>query len=207
MQAKLLIPLLQQLLQKEQISINQCDAIAVSAGPGSYTGLRVGVSSAKGLCFGCDKPLIAINSLQVMAQNCMDTLQAEHPTFASPSSTSLAPETIIIPLMDARRMEVYTAQYTLTGEEILPTEAKIIDAESFREELVSKKVFFTGDGVEKCRSLLEHPNARFIPLMPSAEGMRCAAHRAYQEKKFVDLAYFEPNYLKNFVAGISRKSF
>jgi len=104
-------------------------------------------------------------------------------------------------MIDARRMEVYTAQYTLKGEERSPTEAKIIDADSYRDELTHSPIIFTGDGVEKCRTVLTHPNAHFLPLTPSAEGMCIAARQAWEEKKFVDLAYFEPFYLKDFVIG------
>jgi len=192
-QAKLLAPIIEQLLFEQQIKLNQCDAIAVSAGPGSYTGLRVGVSTAKGLCFGSGKPLIAINSLQVIAQNCIELIEG-------PST-----DATIIPMMDARRMEVYTAQYNMAGEALSPTVAKIIDAESFKHELSLGTVFFAGDGVEKCRPLLAHPNARFVPLSPSADGMRIAAYQAFLANNFAKVAYFEPYYLKDFVAGVSKK--
>jgi len=194
-QARLLIPLIEQLLEEQQVSLDQCSAIAVSAGPGSYTGLRVGASSAKGLCFGIEKPLIAINSLQIIVQNCIDQLEAEG------ALSSLSPQTTFIPMMDARRMEVYCAHYSIDGEELSPTQAKIIDADSFQDELSCHPVIFTGDGAQKCQSLLTHPHARFVPLYPSAEGMRLAVYKAWLQKKFVDVAYFEPNYLKDFVTG------
>ena len=189
-------PLIQELLQEQKITLAQCDAIAVSAGPGSYTGLRVGVSTAKGLSFGSNTPIIAVNSLFIMAQNCIDLIQTD-----SEKYPRLSRETIIVPLMDARRMEVYTAQYSIDGEELSPVQAKIIDVESFSNELANGTVIFTGDGAEKCRSVLTHPNAHFIPLSPSADGMRKAAYHAWQKKNFEDLAYFEPYYLKDFVTG------
>jgi len=192
MQASLLVPLVQQLLKEYQMTLSQCAAVGISAGPGSYTGLRVGVSTAKGLCFGANKPLISINSLEVISQNCIDFLSTKD---------AFPPDSMIVPMIDAHRMEVYTAKYSLGGGEISPTEAKIIDTESFREELALGKVIFTGDGAEKCRSLLEHPNAHFVPLSPSAEGLRFAAYRAFQQKKFEDLAYFEPFYLKDFITN------
>jgi tRNA threonylcarbamoyladenosine biosynthesis protein TsaB len=198
-QATLLAPLVAQLLEEQQTTLDQYDAVAVSAGPGSYTGLRVGVSTAKGLCFGGNKPIIAVRSLQVIAQNCIDIMRVDCTMYAQ-----LPQDTIIIPLMDARRMEVYTAQYTLSGEERVPAQAKIIDKDSFASELSLGTVIFTGDGVEKCCIVLAHPNARFVPLMPSAEGMRVAAYRAWQTNDFADLAYFEPSYLKEFVAGIKK---
>ncbi|MCL2728088.1 MAG: tRNA (adenosine(37)-N6)-threonylcarbamoyltransferase complex dimerization subunit type 1 TsaB [Bacteroidales bacterium] len=194
-QSSLLAPLIQQLLKEQQIEISQCDAIAVSAGPGSYTGLRVGVSTAKGLCFGSGKPLIAIDSLQIMAQNCIDRMEG-----------ACLKETTIIPMMDARRMEVYTACYNLNGEKLSATQAVVIDTNSFSAELTHGNIIFTGDGVEKCNSLLTHPNARFVPLTPSADGMRKAAYQAFQSKSFADLAYFEPYYLKEFVAKITCKA-
>ena len=190
MQSKLLVPLIDQLLVEQQVRLYQCNAVAVSAGPGSYTGLRVGLSTAKGICFGSNLPLIAVNTLLVMAQNCIDLFH---------TSPSLPCNALIIPLMDARRMEVYCARYSIDGECISPTEAKIIDTNSFREELEQSPVFFTGDGVDKCRESLSHPNAHFVPLSPSAEGMRKIAHQAYEEKKFENLAYFEPFYFKEFM--------
>ena len=192
MQASLLVPLIQELLLGQQRTLNQCNAVAVSAGPGSYTGLRVGVSTAKGICFGCNIPLIAIDSLQIIMQNAIDLMGAD---------PSLSKDTLIIPLMDARRMEVYTATYSLSGEKLSATQAKVIDTASFADELARSTTIFAGDGAEKCRVTLAHPNARFIPLMPSAEGMRIAACRAYQDKNFVDLAYFEPWYGKEYVAA------
>jgi len=193
-QSSLLAPLIRQLLKEQQIEISQCDAIAVSAGPGSYTGLRVGVSTAKGLCFGSEKPLIAIDSLQIMTQNCIDRMEG------APSK-----KTTIIPMMDARRMEVYTARYNQNGQKMSATQALVIGANSFLAELTLGTVVFTGDGAEKCRSLLSHPNALFVPLTPSADGMREAAYQAYQSKNFADLAYFEPFYLKEFVAKVTCK--
>ena len=188
MHSALLAPLIQELLQEQDLRISDCDAIAVSEGPGSYTGLRVGVSTAKGLCFGSGKPLIAVSSLQVMAQNALDHLKGQ----------TLPPDSLIIPLMDARRMEVYTATYLANGlQEICPPQPKIIDQTSFREACYqNKNLIFTGDAVEKCRPFLQRTQAQFLPLAPTADGLRTAAFQALRENNFASLAYFEPCYLK-----------
>ena len=188
MHSALLAPLIQELLQEQGLHISDCNAIAVSEGPGSYTGLRVGVSTAKGLCFGSGKPLIAVNSLQVMAQNALDRLKDQ----------ALPLGCLIIPLMDARRMEVYTASYRADGlEQICPPQPKIIDETSFREACYQDKtLIFTGDAVEKCRPFLERAEAQFLPLAPTADGLRIAAFQAFIEQRFASLAYFEPCYLK-----------
>ena len=197
-QASQLAPAIQTLLKEQGRTLAECDAVAVSAGPGSYTGLRVGVSTAKGLCFGGGKPLIAVNSLTVLAQNCIDLLAQNREYIPA-----FPPHTLIVPMMDARRMEVYTARYQMDGTPLTPPEAMIVDAHSFEDILNQGPVIFTGDGVQKCSDLLNHPYSRIVPLSPSASGMRTAALQAYQAKDFADLAYFEPFYLKDFVAGKS----
>ena len=188
MHSALLAPLIQELLQEQGLHISHCDAIAVSAGPGSYTGLRVGVSTAKGLCFGSGKPLIAISSLEVMAQNALDRLKDQ----------TLPPDSLIIPLMDARRMEVYTATYRACDMQLLsPPQPKIIDETSFQEAYYqNKNLIFTGDAIEKCQPFLQRAQAQFLNLFPTAHGLRIAAYQAYEQKRFADLAYFEPCYLK-----------
>ena len=162
------------------------DAVAVSSGPGSYTGLRIGVSTAKGLCFGFDIPLISISTLEVLTAQALMTQGID--------STAL-----FCPMIDARRMEVYAALYNSKGEiqrEIAPD---IIDETSYSDFLEKQTVYFFGNGAEKCKTTLSHPSAKFIDhLIPLAENMIHFSISHYEQKQFVDLAYFEPFYLKEF---------
>ena len=188
-QAALTAPLVKEVLDSKGLSVSDCDAICVSKGPGSYTGLRVGVSTAKGLAFGAGKPLLSIGTL--------DLLCAEAPE---------GPWKYIVPMIDARRMEVYTAVYSPDGRQLSPVEARIIGPDSFADELAQGPVLFLGDGALKCREVLTHPNAHFQEAAPMAAAMAPLAEAAYKEKKFEDLAYFEPFYLKDFVATVSAKN-
>lgn len=165
------------------------DAVAVSKGPGSYTGLRIGVSAAKGLCFALNKPLIAINTLQHLSL----ALNIQHST----------PNTLFCPMLDARRMEVYCAIYDSAGNEIKKTSAEIIDEGSFADILKNNRIIFFGDGAAKCKTALsQHSNADFVDnVFPSAQHMMSLSEKAFKEKRFEDVAYFEPYYLKDFVAG------
>jgi tRNA threonylcarbamoyladenosine biosynthesis protein TsaB len=169
----------------------QLDAVAVSCGPGSYTGLRIGVSTAKGLCYAAGKPLIAIETLPAMASG-----------LAKDRDLKESGE-LLCPMIDARRMEVYTALYTADGECVMPVAAKIITADSFAEELAQQKVIFFGDGAAKCRQVLAHqPNAVFITdFVNSARSMTDLAALKFERRQFEDVAYFEPFYLKDFIAG------
>jgi tRNA threonylcarbamoyladenosine biosynthesis protein TsaB len=162
------------------------DAIAVSKGPGSYTGLRIGVSTAKGLCFALDKPLIAVGTLNMMANGFMN---------ANPEYTGL-----ICPMIDARRMEVFTAVFDASLNPVLDVSAKIIDEQSYIEQLVVNTVTFIGDGAEKCKAAISHADAKFSSEnYNSASNMSQMAFLAITKGKFEDLAYFEPFYLKDFV--------
>jgi tRNA threonylcarbamoyladenosine biosynthesis protein TsaB len=168
------------------------DAIAVSKGPGSYTGLRIGVSTAKGLCFALDKPLIAINTLKMMANGYL----LQHPNFGG----------LVCPMIDARRMEVFTAVFDHHLGEVEHTHAKIIDDKSFVLELQDHYVSFIGDGAEKCEAVIDDPNAHFHhENFNSAIHMSNLAFAAYQAKAFEDVAYFEPFYLKDFVLTTPKK--
>lgn len=168
------------------------DAICVSKGPGSYTGLRIGVSAVKGMCFALDKPLIAIDTLEILARQYNDKLHTND---------------FIVPLIDARRMEVYSAVYNSTYEQVRKTEAEVIDPESFEVYLKDAKVHFIGDGAEKCKGVITHPNAIFMEkvLYPSAKEMATIAAIKYKAGDFENLAYFEPFYLKDFIGVKSRK--
>jgi len=191
--ARIIAPMIDEILKESTSSIDECDAIVVSEGPGSYTGLRVGVSIAKGLCYGAGKPLIAVSSLELLARLVAGAINENEPY------------TIIVPMIDARRMEVYTAKYNRLCEPISATEALVITKESFSEDLTKGIVIFTGDGAMKCEPIITHPNARFIRTEANATGMLLPALKKFNEGKFVDVAYFEPFYLKDFVAGVTKK--
>ena len=173
-------------------SMSEINAIAVSEGPGSYTGLRIGVATAKGLCYALEIPLIGVNTLQAMAMG-MSKREGEY-------------SILYCPMIDARRMEVYCAIYDEKGKEIRETRAEIIDENSFMEYLAKNKVVFAGDGALKCRPLLDkHPNVQFLAdFQASAKFMIPLSEEKYSSKKFEDLAYFEPYYLKDFIAGKPR---
>lgn len=167
-----------------EYSLNDLDAVAVGKGPGSYTGLRIGVSAAKGICFALGIPLIGINSLEIMAQ----------------TSTKAAFD-LIIPMTDARRKEVYTAVFDTNRNFVSDTEAKILDETSF-QNYKDKKVLILGDGAEKAQEILQLPNASYQPeILPSAKDMCAIAEQRFLTQKLEDVAYFEPFYLKDFVAG------
>ncbi|HHW81983.1 MAG TPA: tRNA (adenosine(37)-N6)-threonylcarbamoyltransferase complex dimerization subunit type 1 TsaB [Bacteroidales bacterium] len=161
-------------------------AISVSSGPGSYTGLRIGVSEAKGLAYGLDAKLIAIPTLKLLA---------------SIANSEVDNDFLLCPMIDARRMEVYTSVFDNALNIIEPTTAKIIDEDSFLNLLEEHKVAFFGDGAFKCKDIITHPNAIFLPnIHPLASGMASLSLAAYKAGEFEDVAYFEPFYLKDFVA-------
>jgi tRNA threonylcarbamoyladenosine biosynthesis protein TsaB len=190
--ASLLTTLIEQTTAAAGLSLAELDAVAVAKGPGSYTGLRVGVSTAKGLCFALDKPLIAINTLEAMVQ------QIRH---------WVAPDTLLCPMIDARRMEVYCLLSDAQGRELLPTQALVVQPDSFDTWLAQGPVVFFGDGAAKCQALLSHqPNARVITqvIAPSARTVGILATQAFREEHFENVASFEPYYLKDFVGTSSR---
>ena len=186
--ASLTAVFIQEMLAEHGLTLADCDAICVSKGPGSYTGLRVGVSTAKGLCFGSGKPLLAVGTL--------DTLVAQ--------VDEIGGIKYIIPMIDARRMEVYTAVFE-NGVQITETSPMIIDETSFAEYVEQGPCLFIGDGAGKCADVIKHPNAQFCQCWPKASAMLEPAMAAYKEKRFEDVAYFEPFYLKEFVATVSKK--
>ena len=170
------------------------DAVAVSSGPGSYTGLRIGVSLAKGLCYGLNIPLISVPTLDLLA----DVVRR---TKILPSNA------LICPLVDARRMEVYTALYDADCAMLHPVSAVIVDETTFAQDLENQPIWFVGDGAEKCSAIIHSENANFDgQIVPLASSMLPLAEKKYQEQKFEDVAYFEPFYLKDFVATVSKKS-
>ena len=265
--ASLTAVFIQEMLEEKGLTIADCDAVCVSKGPGSYTGLRVGVSTAKGLCFGSGKPLIAIGTLDILtaqAQEASPETVIADPSgtviadtsgtvIADPSETVIADnsetviadnsetviadtsetviadtsETVIadlignpphiVPMIDARRMEVYAATFKRTDApanhceatprytQVTETAPAIIDETSYTDLLNEGPVLFIGDGAGKCADVIKHPNATFIQCWPKASAMLQPALRAYREHRFEDVAYFEPFYLKEFVATVSKK--
>lgn len=176
---------IEEILRENEVEAKDLDAIAVSKGPGSYTGLRIGVSAAKGLCFALNVPLISIPTLRSLA------LQVKQEK-----------DGFIIPLLDARRMEVYTAGFTADYRKVFDTRAQILSEDSFSKYLENAAVTFIGSGVEKFSKICTHPNATFIEgKLPSAAEMTVLAAEKFQKQKFEDVAYFEPYYLKDFMAG------
>lgn len=198
--SSLLTSFIEEIIRESGISMADLSAVAVSRGPGSYTGLRIGVSAAKGICYGLDIPLIAVNSLEAMAYHFREGL-LRRSDFILPAAL----EALFCPMTDARRMEVYYALYDARLCEKRKTRAAVITPESFQPLLERYKVFFFGDGAEKCRPLLGSPNAMVFPgVWPSAKGMIALAHEKFLKGQFEDTAYFEPFYLKDFVAGKPR---
>jgi len=170
-------------LKEANINSKQLNAIAVSKGPGSYTGLRIGVSAAKGFCFALDRPLISVPTLDGLAHQININ------------------DGVIVPMLDARRMEVYSAIFDSDFNQIRATEAQILDEKSFEDYLENGKVYFIGNGVEKTKTLINHSNAIFIEdKLPSANEMSMLAFNKYKISDTEDVAYFEPYYLKDFVA-------
>ncbi len=176
---------IERLLKDSQVSLNDLSAVAVSMGPGSYTGLRIGVSAAKGLCYALNIPLLAIPTLQALA------LQVDP-----------EPGSFVVSMIDARRMEVYAAVFSESHEQIRETRAEILSTESFSEFLEKGKVYFVGNGVEKFSSICKNDNAIFIQnKLPSANEMATLGYHKFLNENFEDVSYFEPYYLKDFVTG------
>lgn len=167
------------------------DAIAVSSGPGSYTGLRIGVSEAKGLSYGLNVPLISIPTHKIMAQQVLDIYDNKQVVFC--------------PMIDARRMEVYSTFYDSKLDVLRDTSADIVDENIYNEILDKHQVLFFGNGADKCKEVIHHANAKFIDdIKPEAKSMIKLAEKAFFDKDFVDVAYFEPFYLKEFVATVPK---
>lgn len=184
---------IQQLLHEANVNDWHLDAVALSQGPGSYTGLRIGASTAKGICYGLNIPLIPVDTLQVLC--------------ASVPSGVLPDNALLCPMLDARRMEVYTALYQQTGEQlstISEVQAMIIDADAFAQTLAQQPVYFFGNGAAKCQSVITHPNAHFVDnVVPQAQCMGLLAEMQPNSLDVKQMAYYEPFYLKEFVAAPS----
>lgn len=188
--AEQLAPFVDELLKENNIAAADLSAVAVGEGPGSYTGLRIGVSLAKGICFSANIPLIVVNSLELMCW---------HP--AVRKELNLIKDALLAPMLDARRMEVYTAIYDVGLKAKLPVQPMILDEQSYASFLSEEAVLFFGNGAEKFQSISASPSARFIPdVWPVAAHMSALAFKRFEEAQFADLAYFEPAYLKPFQA-------
>lgn len=172
---------IQELLKEQNIALHQLSAVAVSAGPGSYTGLRIGMATAKGLCYVLRIPLIQIHTLQMMA-----------------SSAIQEPTELLCPMIDARRMEVFTAVYNTRLNEVMPAQPLILQPGSFQDFLDNATLTFFGNGSAKFHPLMQHPHGFFKNITTDASHMTRLAYQAFSEKKFADLAYSEPFYGKAF---------
>ncbi len=176
--------LIQECLKEANLKLKELDAIALSQGPGSYTGLRVGTSTAKGICYALDKPLIAVNTLQALALATCQIVQD--------------PDAFYVPMIDARRMEVYTATFNFQNEFISEIEAHILDEKSFQNHLQNgQKLVFSGNGSPKCEPLFDSPLVTFSKVFPKASNMISLAYHSFQHHDFQDLAYFSPLYFKS----------
>lgn len=190
--ATLITVFVEELLSELSITAAELDAVAVSEGPGSYTGLRIGVSVAKGICYANNIPLIAVNTLQAMA-------------IMAKKAKSIN-EALYCPMIDARRMEVYSALFDAQMKVARKTIAEIIDENSYASELKQRPIIFMGNGAEKCKGHITSDNAVFLEgIYPSAKYMAMLAEQDFNNHNFKDVAYFEPFYLKDFVATIPKK--
>ena len=187
-----------ELLDEMGLQPEDLDAVAVGKGPGSYTGLRIGVSFAKGLCYGIQKPLIAIGSLNALTEVAREDYEA------GILDVEGWDDAVLCPMVDARRMEVYTQRFDAEGKALSEVSAEIIDGESFAAERVSERPFVIfGNGAKKCEEVLS--GAQWVAVAPSARGLVRLAEEAFETGRFEDIAYFEPFYLKDFVVTTSKK--
>ncbi len=194
--ARVLAPFVDEAVSMADSHAIPLDAVAVSSGPGSYTGLRIGVSTAKGLCYGRSLKLVSVSTLKLI---CVPILLYRE---------DLPADALLCPMIDARRMEVYTAVYDRSLNTVLDTCAQIITPDSFKDLLDERPMIFAGNGAPKCKGTITHPNAIFLDdIEPLAKNMIPLAEQALMNEKIEDTAYFEPFYLKEFVAGQPKKLF
>ena len=180
---------IEEVLAFAKVKKEQPTAIAVSKGPGSYTGLRIGVSAAKGLCYALDIPLISIPTLDSLSYQVKEANTGSY----------------IIPMLDSRRMEVYSAIYYASHKQLRETQAQILESHSFESYLEQGEVYFIGNGVAKFKEICQHPNAVFVDdKLPSAKELCSLSYKKFTESDFEDVAYFEPYYLKDFIAGVKK---
>lgn len=196
--AAVLSVFIQELINKTGLSADNLDAIAVSMGPGSYTGLRIGVSTAKGLSYGAGLPLIAVPTLESMCYGMLEKIKVE--------KRKICDHALMAPMIDARRMEVYTAVFTQNIVPVQETSALVIESSSFDDLLKKNKLVFFGEGADKLSDIIVHPNAIFIKEFKlSSAFMTISSFNRFRRKDFVDVAYFEPYYLKDFITTTPKK--
>ena len=181
---------IQTLIEQQQVPLSETAAISVSSGPGSYTGLRVGLATAKGICYALNKPLIMVNTLEVMAEAVRTQLRA--------GNVSIPSEALICPMIDARRMEVFTALYNQDLLQIQPPHALVLKEDSFSDVLAERPVAFSGSGHHKFKALMHQPHAIFTDVQHNASHLAVLALKNYSNRQFADLAYSEPLYVKEF---------
>ena len=196
MQTSRLAPMADDLLRRNGLSARDCSAVAVSSGPGSYTGLRVGVSMAKGLCFGASIPLIAVNTLDLLAAQGLSMYKAVY---------GGKPVDSVVPMIDARRMEVYQAEYDSDGNRVSEVEPKILETFSYSGLIAKNRVLFCGNGCKKFEGIAPKGDTFFIECCPEAQYMAQLAFKKFIAKNFEDVAYMEPFYLKEFSIGVNKK--
>lgn len=182
--ASWLHPAISKMIVEAGLTINKLEAVAVCIGPGSYTGLRVGLSAAKGLCYSLGLPLIALNTLEMMAYATRDD-----------------DKTLLCPMIDARRTEVFTAVYDKNLTQIMKPNAMLLSGDSFKELLRLNRIIFSGNGVKKARELINHTNGLFSEKVATAENMIDLTEQKFRETVFADVAYIEPFYLKEFYSA------
>lgn len=192
---------IEEILNEKKISVKDLDAIAIGKGPGSYTGLRIGVATAKGLAYGAKKPLIAVSTLETMVRFALYRIEKDN------LPVTCNENTILCPMVDARRMEVYMALFDATGKRIEIDKAVVIHSDTFASVPASQSIVFFGSGALKCRDLLARKNTSWIDgIYPSAAAMAVKSYQLFQKGRYEDIAYFEPYYLKDFVTTTSRKN-
>ncbi len=193
--ASLLTVFIQNIFKESDFAVNQLDAVAVSKGPGSYTGLRIGVSTAKGIAFAANIPLISVSTLQAMALG------------ISEKYDNTNEQILFCPMIDARRMEVYSAFYNIDNKIVKEISADVIDNASYVEYFKKNNLIFFGNGSKKCKTIITNKNAKFIDnILCSSENMIKFSEEAFKNSNFEDVAYFEPFYLKDFIATVARKN-
>lgn len=184
-----------EVLNEAEVTPNQLDAIAISQGPGSYTGLRIGVSLAKGLAYSINRPLLSVPTLQIMCLHPMVKKQMNH-----------YKDLLLCPMLDARRMEVYTAIYDVGLKALMDVQPMILDEKSFSDQLAADGVLFFGSGAPKFKAIVENDSAYFVDdVWPQASEMAMLSQMKFDDKSFEDVAYFEPFYLKEFQATTPKK--
>ena len=191
----------EEILRENDLDADELDAVAVGKGPGSYTGLRIAVSLAKGICYATGKPLIAVNSLEALVQVALEDFEAGILDLESLEDAKL------LPMIDARRMEVYCQLFDAQARPLSEVEAHVLTAESFAAERAQGRLVLFGNGAAKSKMLFTEPGVHYVDVTPSARGLVKPATEALKIRKFEDVAYFEPFYLKNFVATSSSKKF